>query len=664
MFKPANCLILLISLLIMSCAGETRTELEDKAYWNARFIDSSFSLLYKDKDTGRALKYFDSSLKQSDEITVYPRAARFDLISNYYYFFTSDNEATSKMIDSALAVYKVSNLQDKYPQTNVGLLLFGGQIAYRLSQYNKANGYFFKAKKLGDAYLNPCERKAFNYNIAMVLYHQQNYSASLLYFKEAYAQQATCSPQSTAIVLQQQEIQSNIGLCFWKLKNYDSAMFHFDKALQIANQYKDSLGPVVMDKIYGVVYGNKAKVFIAQNRLGEAERFSKKSISLNFREGYEIGDAMMVKLQLAEVYSRKKEFDSMVGVLSSLEDTIKHAVSNTQLEWKRLMASYYEKTSRPVLALHFFKSYSLLKDSIAVEQKQLADADIARQLSEKEQELQIATLKNDKQLALVSLRVTIVISCMALIIIFLVYQNYRRSKKNLAVSLALNQEIKRQKAAREEEAKQRHRLITKAVIQAQESERSLIGLELHDNINQVLTTVKLISEMVHEGVGDPKILLPRASQYLQDCINEIRSLSKRLSAPTLGKISLEESVKDLVDSINLTSKAKITTRFSGLENQLLKKDLHIGVYRILQEQLNNVLKHAEASEVLVQLERIDSKLRLSIKDDGKGFVVHDKKCGIGLMNMQTRAENLNGTFKVESKPGYGCKVEVVVPCAL
>jgi signal transduction histidine kinase len=662
MYRPANSLMLLVLIFILSCQHKLKTEIEDTSYWNSKFIDSSYRLLYKDTDTTRALKYFDSSLSQSDKVTVYPKAARFGLIANYYYFFTLDNEATGRMIDSVLALYKTSELQDHYPRTYVGYLLFGGQIAYRLSLYSKANEYYFKAKKLADSHLNPCERKAFNYSIAMVLYQQQNYSASLRHFKEAYALQSTCTPQNAAIILQQQEIQSNIGLCLLQLKRYDSAMIHFDKALQIANSYKDSLGAVSMAKISGVIYGNKAKIFLAQNRLEEAELMSKRSIALNDRPGYEIEDALKVKLQLAEVYSRKKDYVSMSSVLYSLKDIGSQSNQQVQLEWKRLMASFYEHTSKPDLALQFFREYTLLKDSIAIVQKQLNDADVARQLAEKEQERQIATLKKDKHLALIYLWVTVLISCMVIIILYLIYQNYRRSKKNLTISLALNQEIKRQKEAREEEAKQHHKKITEAVITAQESERSLIGLELHDNINQVLTTVKLLHEMILAGVGDAKLLLPRASQYLQDCINEIRSLSKRLSAPTLGKISLGESVEDLIDSINQTSKVKITSHISGLNNHLLKKDLHIGVYRILQEQLNNVLKHAEASEVLVQLEIIDDKVHLCIKDNGRGFVVQDKRRGIGLMNMQTRAENLNGTFRLESKPGFGCKVDVVVPC--
>ena len=251
---------------------------------------------------------------------------------------------------------------------------------------------------------------------------------------------------------------------------------------------------------------------------------------------------------------------------------------------------------------------------------------------------------------------------MAVVIIYLIYQHYRRSKKNLAVSLALNEEIRRQKVAREEETEQRHKLITEAVIQAQESERSLIGRELHDNINQVLTTVKLHNEMVLEGVGEAKMILPRTLKHLQECINEIRSLSKRLSAPTLGKISLEESVNDLIDSINMTSKVKITREISGLENQVLKQELHTGLYRILQEQLNNVLKHAEASEVTVQLARNRETIQLTVTDNGKGFLMQRSRSGIGLMNMRTRAENLNGTFELKSQPGRGCKVQVVLPC--
>jgi tetratricopeptide (TPR) repeat protein len=467
MFKLAYVTLLITILFLVSCSRNTRTESEETTFWNARIIDSSYKLLHKNSDLSGALRYFDSSLQQSNNLTVYPKAARYGLIASYHYFFTSNNWETARMVDSALAFYNTPELQNHYPRAYVGLLLFGGHIAYQLSHYSKANEYYFKAKKIAEAHLSPCEKAAFNYNIAMVLYRQQNYGQSMNYFKEAFSQQETCAPQTAAVVLQQQEIQSNIGLCLSQLKKYDSATIHFNRALQIAETYKDSLGPATMDKIYGVVYGNKAKVAIAENRLKEAEQLSLKSIALNDRQGYEMENAMGVKLQLAEVYGKKKDLAAMFGVLKNLKVDMGQANSRRQLEWNRLMASYYENSHRPDSALHFFKNYSSLGDSLAEVQKQLAAADVNRRLREREQDLQIVMLKEDQRITLVSLWVTIIISCMALVIFYLIYQNYRRHKKNLAISLALNEEIGKQKAARMEEAKQRHKLITEAVIRAQ-----------------------------------------------------------------------------------------------------------------------------------------------------------------------------------------------------
>ncbi|MGZ3839920.1 MAG: tetratricopeptide repeat-containing sensor histidine kinase [Flavisolibacter sp.] len=661
MMKTANRTLLFSLLVGLCCCHHKTTETEEIALWNRAFADSSYNLLNKDKQPSRALHYFDSCLNKAGGVTAYTKALRYTLIANYYYYYTTNNKATARYIDSALALYNSNELRHHYPRTYVFLQIFGGHIAYRLNEYNRANEYYFRAKKIADAQLDPCETTAFNYNIGMTLFQQQNYLASINYFKQAYNLQGTCTPQTTAQILQQQEIQGNIGECFVYLKSYDSAMVHFNKAMAIANQFKDSLGGITMDKIYGVIYGDMARVALAKNQLGVAERLCLKSIQLNDREGYDKDDAMSVKLELAEVYSRRKDFGDMMKVLNGMEG-IGGSAARIRLEWNRQMATYYEQIGQPDSAIKYLKTFFSLNDSIEVAQKQLAAADVARQLKDKEQKLQITMLKKDNELALVFLWVTIVLSSMAVIIIYLVYQNYRRSKNSLAVSEALNEEIGRQKAAREEEARLRHQAITEAVIRAQETERSMIGLELHDNINQVLTTVKLHNEMVLEGVGEAQVILPRSVQYLQDCINEIRSLSKRLSAPTLGKISLEESVKELIDSINATSKVKITRQISGVTTPILKQELHIGLYRILQEQLNNVLKHSEASEVLVQLHRHEDTIQLLVSDNGKGFIVNKSKAGIGLMNMQTRAESLNGTLELDTAPGKGCKVKVTLPC--
>lgn len=207
----------------------------------------------------------------------------------------------------------------------------------------------------------------------------------------------------------------------------------------------------------------------------------------------------------------------------------------------------------------------------------------------------------------------------------------------------------------------RQRAITSAVIKAQEGERSQLGRELHDNVNQVLTTVKLYTEMICDGIGDQKELVKKAGHHLQDCIDEIRSISKRLSAPTLGEISLEDSIKELIESINLTNRIEIVYAGQGITGLQIPQELHLAIYRIIQEQLNNIIKYAGASQVCITLKRKETVLNLYITDNGKGFDLTAKRTGIGITNMRTRAENQNGVFRLESEPGKGCRLQVQFP---
>ncbi|HEV7331559.1 MAG TPA: PAS domain S-box protein [Flavisolibacter sp.] len=225
----------------------------------------------------------------------------------------------------------------------------------------------------------------------------------------------------------------------------------------------------------------------------------------------------------------------------------------------------------------------------------------------------------------------------------------------------INDRVKLQKRLNRELIN-KQREITSAVIRAQESERSQLGLELHDNVNQILTTVKLYNEMYLTGYMQDKELLAKATQYTQECINEIRSISKRLSAPTLGKISLEDSVRELVDSINLTGRLEIIYVPKGFAGCTVAEDIHLAVYRIVQESLNNVIKYSEAQLVCIELGRTDDNISLKITDNGKGFDTSARRVGIGITNMRTRAENLNGTFSIKSEPGKGCEIEILFPC--
>jgi PAS domain S-box-containing protein len=205
--------------------------------------------------------------------------------------------------------------------------------------------------------------------------------------------------------------------------------------------------------------------------------------------------------------------------------------------------------------------------------------------------------------------------------------------------------------------------ISAAVVNAQERERAEVGRELHDNVNQILTSVKLYQELLLAGVGNRVELLKKSIDMLAVSIDENRHLSKRLSAPTLGSIKLADSVRELVRTFETTRKFTFHLHLETVKELDVPEELHLAVYRILQEHLTNVSKHAAANNVEVRLERVENTLRLMATDDGRGFDPSKKSNGIGIGNMLMRVEHLNGEFSINSAPGKGCELNVSFPLA-
>jgi PAS domain S-box-containing protein len=205
------------------------------------------------------------------------------------------------------------------------------------------------------------------------------------------------------------------------------------------------------------------------------------------------------------------------------------------------------------------------------------------------------------------------------------------------------------------------RKTTAAVIKAQERERAQVGRELHDNVNQVLTTVKLYQDLIASGMGDRSELTKKSALLLQQSIDEIRSLSKRLSAPTLGNIRLRDSVTELLFNIAATNRFELIHDCCVIEELDVTEELHLAVFRILQEQLTNILKYAEATLVNVSFNIDNTDLVLIIVDNGKGFNIKQKRSGIGITNMMMRAESLDGTLVIQSAIGQGCTLTASFP---
>ena len=223
----------------------------------------------------------------------------------------------------------------------------------------------------------------------------------------------------------------------------------------------------------------------------------------------------------------------------------------------------------------------------------------------------------------------------------------------------IEKDVAEKQLAREREEHQRN--LVRASIESQEKERAEIGRELHDNINQILAVTKayvdtavLEDEKRHE-------FLQRSLKSLDLAINEIRKMSKSLVPPSLARNGLVESVSDLVENMRAVNRFSIQFRCEKENLDNLGEPQQLALYRIVQEQVNNIIKHAQASNVYIELVGKNGYVSLQIKDDGKGFNPKSRSKGVGLSNIMSRIEVFDGNMEVISAEGAGCILNVSLP---
>ncbi len=205
--------------------------------------------------------------------------------------------------------------------------------------------------------------------------------------------------------------------------------------------------------------------------------------------------------------------------------------------------------------------------------------------------------------------------------------------------------------------------MTRAIIKTQEDERYEIGSELHDNVCQILASSQMYMSMLEPELQESTIsLLEQAKGNTGLAIREIRNLSHRLAPAFFDESSLEESMERLINDFSIGEEMQIDCVVSEQVHAIqLGHDLQLNLYRILQEQLRNIQKYAQASKVDICVDLEDGDLTMLINDNGIGFDISRVKKGIGIANMKRRAELFSGKAVISSAPGKGCQVMVNIP---
>lgn len=529
-----------------------------------------------------------------------------------YYDYKNKQEIALLYYELAIEQGEMLDINLKEVKEYKAKLYFGiGNHFYRSSYIGQAKKILLETNRLYKELRYEIKEAQTSTILGAVYKAEQNFDSSLYYFQVSYRLYENLNQISnTAGALE------NIGIAYKDLGEYDEALKYYNESLEIR---KGLNRPFLMIGLYV----NMSTTYALQEKYTEAEQILHKAVDIGLvTKGAE--RAVIVAYQnLAEVNHLQGDY----------KDAYKY--------------------------LRKFKNSTDSLNSLKIK-KQQAALDKKLELFEKDAEIRLSKLQNENLIHQnkknLNLLIFSIFGIAILIILVVVIILYNKQKQK-------NQKLIHEKEKEDQQNEVLKLLNTKEVssmnafMNGQEKERSRIASDLHDRLGSLLSTVKLHFSSLQlnlEKEGSKHISnLNHTIDLLDKSVEEVRSVSHNLTKGVITQFGLLAAVENMQQAINETGKLNMIVVDAGFEKRL-ESETEINLFRVIQEMVTNVIKHAEASELIVQFVQNDDNINIIIEDDGKGFnpnTLNSK--GIGLQNMYNRINDIGAEYNLDTKPGYG-----------
>jgi two-component system NarL family sensor kinase len=526
-----------------------------------------------------------------------------------------------------------------------------GAILSLTNDWENAQKYYLKSLKEYEK-LNDITRMVTVYfNIAFVFSDMDEWNKSYEHMLKSFH----LSKQSENTSQNLQACCRLATICF-KTGRLEEGKTYLKKGDSLLRTTSESLDLIYYNHAYGTYHQQAGRYSAAVDYHKLAY-----NAAMTWEDPYYVADET---LEIGNDYLKLAKFDSAeFYFLKSYE------ISNQYKYKPKVLLSLISLSDLEETKGDFKKAYGYKKtqagyaDSLVKEQNHYRILLIDGEYAAEKRSNEIRQLQMDKQIQSLSLekRSTLNYVLVASIVVltvfgFLVYRNLSHRH----VLAKQQEEIHRQKIRELE--KDRQLIAVDSMLKGQEEKRSRMAKDLHDGLGGMLSGVKLSLGAMKGNIilsEDNTRLFARVLDQLDHSINEMRRVAHNMMPEALVKLGLPQAIQDYCDGLNESNNLKFKTQFYGLENRL-EASTEIVVYRIVQELLNNVVKHANATEALVQVMRHENNLNVTIEDNGKGFVVNeaDERKGAGLANVRSRVDYLKGQLDIQSSPGKGTSIHI------
>jgi two-component system, NarL family, sensor kinase len=435
---------------------------------------------------------------------------------------------------------------------------------------------------------------------------------------------------------------NNIAQIYVTKKEFEKALQNYDKSFALYTEIGNKQG-------IAYVLNNKAFLFRSEGNAAKALEYYSESLKIYESTSDKKGMATVLNNFGVILLQQKKAGEAKHYSLRSLEIAKQAGFAEGARDAHSALSKIDSALGKPADALDHYKQYILLRDSITNEDTRKAGIkkqfqyeyekkeEAAKLGQEKKAVIQAEALKRQK-----IINWSAIGSCILLLISgFLFFNRFRLKQKN--------------KHQQQLTQKQKEQAV--AVMETQEQERKRIAEDLHDSLGHLLSTAKLNLQTVPQG----QTPVENSLQLINQASEEIRNITFNLMPRALEEEGLVSALNELALKITNSGQVKVQLHVHDFDRFNLEKQSEFNIYRIVQEAVNNILKHADAKEINIQLIGQDDHLTIMIEDDGKGFDTQSKKSGRGLKNIVTRSLWLNGSINIDSSPGRGTTITTEIP---
>lgn len=421
--------------------------------------------------------------------------------------------------------------------------------------------------------------------------------------------------------------------------NYEKALAYYKKGEPYALQTGDS-------SIISFLYNDLGAIYSMMEQFAISDKYLRASIGIRERHN-EYNELAYTYNYLGDNYDRQDSVkEAEPWYKKALATARRNGNSKQTYEAFQSISNYYARNNIFDSAYRYASLQKQFKDSV-VKADQVATIALmnARFETEKKERLikeqEFAISKRNYWLAGVS--------GLLLMGTSIGYSGYRRYRFKQQV--ALQRAVLRQQE-----------LATKAIIEAEEGERKRIAGDLHDGLGQMMSAAKLnLSTLQHDlHFREPaqQLAYEKVLAMVDECCREVRAVSHNIMPNALLKASLSSAIREFVDKID--SRVIQVNLYSEGLNERLDANIETVLYRVVQECVNNVIKHSGADKLDITLIRDEEGISITIEDNGKGFAANEQYEGMGLKNMRTRIDYLKGTIEWDSAIGRGTAVMIHV----